>query len=146
MRKRTPYVLAGLLAGACCTCTFAQVEEVKETFRKPQEALELPLAPYRAGSVKQKWDVAVTDITLAKALERWAAKAGWRVRWDADRHVLISAPAIYEGSFEDAVATVLATPGIRGSAYPLEACVYANTPPLIRITRMGDQANECPSQ
>jgi hypothetical protein len=146
MKSRTPTVLAALLASACFTCAFAQVEEVRETFRKPQETQELPLAPYRASAVKQKWDVAVTDITLAKALDRWAAKAGWRVRWDADRHVLISAPAVYEGSFEDAVAAVLATPGIRGSAYPLEACVYANTPPLIRVTRMGDQVNECPNQ
>jgi hypothetical protein len=93
-----------------------------------------------------KWTVDVQDITLAKTIDRWAARAGWRVRWDAERHVLISAPAVYGGSFEDAVAAVLATPGIRNSQYPIEACVYQNTPPLLRITRMGDQVNECPAQ
>jgi len=42
-----------------------------------------------------------------------------------------------------ALQTVLNSAGIRQSDYPLEACIYANDPPLVRITRQGEQSREC---
>lgn len=95
------------------------------------------------GSAAPVWEVLTQDITLARTLERWAAMAGYRLRWDADRNFLIAASDRYEGSFEAALRSVLVSAGIRESDYPLEACVYANRPPLVRITRMGEQAREC---
>ncbi len=95
-----------------------------------------PLPPLR-------WEVRTQDITLSHTLERWAADAGYRVKWDAARNFLIGAPDAYEGSFEVALQAVLGSAGIRESDYPLEACVYANHPPLVRITRQGEQAKEC---
>lgn len=92
----------------------------------------------------QKWDVLATDVRLANTFERWAQKAGWRVQWDASKHVQIDAASTFTGTFEDAIKSALMTPGIRLGAYPLEACVYDNTPPLIRITRQGEQTQECP--
>jgi hypothetical protein len=94
-------------------------------------------------SATQSWEVRTQDITLARTLERWASTAGYRLRWDADRNFLIAASDRYEGSFESALQAVLASAGIRQSDYPLEACVYANRPPLVRITRMGEQSREC---
>jgi hypothetical protein len=128
------------------------LEQVSTPYRAPgaQQASTpggIAVAPYNpAQQVPSKWTIEVGDVTLAKAFDRWAAKAGWRIRWDAERHVLISAPATFQGSFEEAVAAALATPGIRKSSYPMEACIYSNTPPLIRITRLGDQASECPAE
>jgi len=90
-----------------------------------------------------RWEVRTQDITLSHTLERWAGDAGYRVKWDAQRNFLIGAPDVYEGSFEAALRAVLGSAGIRQSDYPLEACVYANTPPLVRITRQGEQAQEC---
>lgn len=90
-----------------------------------------------------RWEVRTQDITLSRTLERWAAQAGYRLRWDAARNFLIAAPDVYQGGFEDAVQAVLDSAGIRESDYPLEACVYANTPPLVRITRRGEQSREC---
>jgi hypothetical protein len=92
------------------------------------------------------WSVRVQDITLARTLERWAAQAGYRVKWDAQRNFLIGAPDSVDGSFETALSKVLNSAGIRQSDYPLEACIYANTPPLVRITRQGEQARECEAQ
>ena len=89
------------------------------------------------------WEVLPQDITLARTLERWAALAGYRLRWDADRNFLIAASDRYEGGFEDALRAVLGSAGIRQSDYPLEACIYANLPPLVRVTRLGEQAREC---
>nr|WP_291740492.1 TcpQ domain-containing protein [Limnobacter sp. UBA1615] len=56
---------------------------------------------------------------------------------------MIAAGTTFSGTFEYAVEQVLETPGIKNSEYPLEACVYNNEPPLLRITRLGDQKEEC---
>ena len=92
----------------------------------------------------QDWVVLPGDVRLAATFDRWAKTAGWRVQWDANKHLLIDSTSTFSGSFVDAVKAALMTPGIRFGAYPLEACVYANTPPLIRITRQGEQSQECP--
>ena len=89
------------------------------------------------------WDIRLSDLRLDRALQRWAQTAGYSFRWDADRYVVIGANARFTGPLEKALEAVLATPGIRASSYPLEACIYANQPPLIRITRMGDQGEDC---
>jgi hypothetical protein len=107
----------------------------------------LPVAPYagaHAGDVSPtRWSVLVQDITLERTLQRWSAQAGVRLKWDAPRSFLIGAPDTIEGSFETALKTVLGSAGIRQSEYPLEACIYANVPPLVRITRQGEQSREC---
>jgi hypothetical protein len=74
------------------------------------------------------------------------SQAGYRVKWDAQRNFLIGAPDSVDGTFEAALKSVLNSAGIRQSDYPLEACIYANTPPLVRITRQGEQARECDAQ
>jgi hypothetical protein len=68
------------------------------------------------------------------------------VKWDAQRNFLIGAPDSVDGTFEAALKAILGSAGIRQSDYPLEACIYANTPPLVRITRQGEQARECEAQ
>jgi hypothetical protein len=112
-----------------------------------QAASALPVAPYPGGASTRSdtghWSVLVQDITLARTLERWGAQAGYRLKWDAQRNFLIGAPDTIDGTFETALKTVLDSAGIRQSDYPLEACIYANTPPLVRITRQGEQAREC---
>ncbi|MFN7695137.1 MAG: TcpQ domain-containing protein [Burkholderiales bacterium] len=127
--------------------TETPLEVIPEKFRP--DARQLPVPQYRPAAPQaaglQKWEIRVTDITLAKSFERWAAAAGYRLRWDASRNFLVGAPDTFDGSLEDAIGKVLSSPGIRNSDYPLEVCIYANTPPLIRVTRAGDQANDCPS-
>lgn len=93
-------------------------------------------------AVKQ-WEVKTSDITLLRTIERWSLAAGYKLKWDASKNFLIGAPDVYTGTFEMALQTVLSSAGIRLSDYPLEACIYANTPPLVRITRQGEQAREC---
>jgi hypothetical protein len=88
-----------------------------------------------------KWMVSIGDVNLQSTFERWAQQAGYRVKWDAGRHVLVDAPGEIEGSFEQAVETVLASPGIRQSEYPLEVCFYSNK--VARVTRRGEQQKEC---
>jgi hypothetical protein len=121
------------------------VQLVAQPWRGSAEAL--PVAPYGGASASTDaaghWSVLTQDITLAHTLERWGAQAGYRVKWDAQRNFLIGAPDSVDGTFETALRAVLNSAGIRQSDYPLEACIYANTPPLVRITRQGEQAREC---
>lgn len=92
----------------------------------------------------QRYEVQLGDIKLATAFERWAKTAGVRVRWDAERHVLIGAPMSYTGDISDAIAAALSSDSILQSDYPLEVCEYPNEPRLLRVTRLGEQAKACP--
>jgi hypothetical protein len=105
-----------------------------------------PVPQAASTSPIQTWQILASDMRLDKSFERWAEKAGYKVQWDADKHVLIEATPTFTGTFEEAITQALMTPGIRLSAYPLEACVYENSPPLVRITRQGEQARECTAQ
>ena len=115
-----------------------------------REAEQLAALPVKQESARLvvtpraiQWELRVEDGRLDKAIRRWAKEAGYTFRWDADRYVLIAAGTTFSGTFEYAVEQVLETPGIKNSEYPLEACVYNNEPPLLRITRLGDQKEEC---
>ena len=141
-----------LLMGASLSSAVA-VASAAESFQTVPHAWSatgeaaLPVAPYAGGNAAvppvAHWSVLVQDITLAHTLERWGAQAGVRVKWDAQRNFLIGAPDSVDGTFETALKAILSSAGIRQSDYPLEACIYANTPPLVRITRRGEQAREC---
>lgn len=138
------------LAALACAAGPARAAEPFQAVAQPWRsagATALPVAPYAgdapSGPAVAQWSVLTQDITLARTLERWGAQAGYRVKWDAQRNFLIGAPDSVEGTFETALKAILNSAGIRQSDYPLEACIYANTPPLVRITRQGEQAREC---
>lgn len=98
---------------------------------------------YAKTEADRVWRVLVGDARIDRSIERWAREAGYSFRWDADRHFLVSASSEFTGTIESAVNELLSTSGIRHSDYPLEACIYSNSPPLLRITRLGDQSNQC---
>lgn len=113
----------------------------------------LPFAPppaaTRAAAVQtvsspSTWKIASDDIRLATTLDRWAKQAGFKLIWDAQKHVLLSSADSFTGTFEEALTRVLSSPAIRRSDYPLEACIYPNNPPVVRITKLGDQNTDCP--
>ncbi len=143
-------VISTLIALACAAGLVRAAQPfqpVAQPWRPAGEAA-LPVAPYAGNAAALEpslahWSVLTQDITLARTLERWGAQAGYRVKWDAQRNFLIGAPDSVEGTFETALKAILNSAGIRQSDYPLEACIYANTPPLVRITRQGEQAREC---
>lgn len=91
-----------------------------------------------SGEVRM-WSVMPNDIRLENTLERWTKEAGYKLVWDADRHILISAGDQFNGTLTEAINRLLSSPAIRESDYPLEAVIYNNNPPVIRITRLGDQ-------
>jgi len=152
------WTFIGLVVLGCCFAAQAQTPQAS-----PSSVMAVPPSPaakarrqatdtgsaaskqtdgMQAGA-EMRWEVKASDVTLARTLERWAHDAGHKLKWDASRNFLIGASDVYLGSFEGAIEQVLSSPGIRYSEYPLEACIYANTPPLVRITRQGEQSREC---
>lgn len=132
------------MSATVATAAPAQVFRPAASVATPAVAA-VAASPVPQGPVMHGYEVRLTDIRLSTAMVRWATEGGVRIRWDADKHVLISAPQTFTAaSVLDAVAMALATPGIRNSEFPLEACEYPNTPRLIRITRQGEQAKDCP--
>jgi len=146
------HLTACALAACASAVAHAAPDNALEALDQPYHASAraLPVAPYASAAsaprVPQRWEVLTQDITLARTLERWASTAGYRIKWDAQRNFLIGAPDSVQGSFETALQAVLGSAGVRQSDYPLEACIYANSPPLVRITRQGEQARECTAQ
>jgi hypothetical protein len=146
-------IVVSMLVASTCTSGLALAGESFQTVAQPWHPpgdAALPVVPYAGAAASDPaaahWSVLVQDITLARTLERWGAQAGYRVKWDAQRNFLIGAPDSVDGTFETALKTILNSAGIRQSDYPLEACIYANTPPLVRITRQGEQTRECDAQ
>ena len=148
--KLVVLLLPALLACSLGTACGAEPFQTAAQPWNPEGGAALPVAPYTGAITGDPsvahWSVLVQDITLARTLERWGAQAGYRVKWDAQRNFLIGAPDSVDGTFETALKAILNSAGIRQSDYPLEACIYANTPPLVRITRQGEQARECDAQ
>ena len=147
MFNSTKFVVGAI--AVVCLMTVAQAEEltvVDAPFRaaKPVQAAPVPEPKFTAAvDPGSRWDVKVTDVTILKTFERWAGQAGYRLKWDAEKNFLVGAPDVIDGTFESAVLAVLGSPGISQSDYTLGACIYANTPPLIRITRRGAEGKDC---
>lgn len=93
----------------------------------------------------RSYEIKLSDIKISTSMNRWAAENNVRIRWDADKHVLVGAPMVFRSAnILDAISQALSTPGIKNSDYPLEVCEYPNNPPLLRITRQGEQTKDCP--
>ena len=140
--RRPACLAASVLAGAGACLSLAP-PAVAQPDPAGLTSLGVTVAAVASPGDVRRWEVRTQDLTLSRTLERWAAEAGYRLRWDAARNFVIGAPDVYEGRFEDALQAVLGSAGLRGSDYPLEACIYANRPPLVRVTRLGEQTREC---
>lgn len=156
MNAKGKHFLAGALLAVIGASAIAQIVQKTEAYVEkpklpftpkhapaPAPVLAAAPAPPVVAPPQKSWEIRVNDIHLATTFHRWAAEAGYRVRWDAAKHVLIEAPDTVRGSFETALQQVLESPGIAKGTYPLEVCIYPNTPPLARITRKGEQDKEC---
>jgi hypothetical protein len=99
--------------------------------------------PVTAAPLAPTWDINLKDIHLGNTFARWGQSKGWTVIWDAPKNIMIEATSVFTGELPEAINQVLSSPGIANSAFPLEACVYPNTPPLVRITLKGEQEVDC---
>ena len=110
----------------------------------PADASAAALRVRTPGATIRTWTILPTDGRLSITFERWAKADGMKLVWDAQQHVMLSSSDSFTGTLTEALTRVMTSPAIRLSPYPLEACIYPNNPPLLRITRAGEQSLECP--
>ena len=146
-------VVVFLLVGLACAAGIARAAEPFQTFAQPGHAageVALPVAPYAgvaaadsAGRSLERAGSGHHPGAHARALggpSRLPREVG-RPAQLPDRRPRQPRRHVRDGAEGDPGSA-----GIRQSDYPLEACIYANTPPLVRITRQGEQARECDAQ
>lgn len=101
--------------------------------------LSTPAAAQAAQTVSPEpthWRVDVSDRTLKTALTRWSDGAGWQLVWELAVDFPIEARAEIDGSFEEAVGTVVKS--MERSNAPMKAVFYRGNK-VLRIVAKGVQ-------
>lgn len=81
----------------------------------------------------QKFDTLATDRSVSRLLDRWARQSGVGFVWDAKSDITLSTQDRFIGTIEQATERLIS--GVAGVT--LQACIYNNNPPVIRITESG---------
>lgn len=77
-----------------------------------------------ASNLSKKWYVNINDHTVSGVFQQWAQSAGYQMVYKSKNDFLISANAVVQGTFKDAVDNILQS--IVGSTHPLKAIWYSN--------------------
>lgn len=85
----------------------------------------------------EKWTLNTSDVTLRRALSKWAAKAGWQLVWDASVDVPINVTATFEGDFRSAVKRLFQS--LSAADVNLTGMLYAGNR-VLRVTESGRRA------
>jgi hypothetical protein len=91
-----------------------------------------PLKP-----VAEQWTMSTSDVTLRRALGKWAAKAGWQLVWEASVDVPINVTATFEGDFRTAVKRLFQS--LSAADVNLTGMLYAGNR-VLRVTESGRRA------
>ncbi|NRF68447.1 TcpQ domain-containing protein [Aquincola sp. S2] len=83
-----------------------------------------------------QWTIATSDATVKSAIARWAKTAGWQLVWELPVDYSIGANATLNGSFEEAVETVVRS--MQGAETPMKAVFYRGNN-VLRIVAKGMQ-------
>jgi hypothetical protein len=115
------------------------VARTKDFAVAPAQAVVTVVAPI-AKPVQQpkpaleRWMLSPSDITLRKALAKWAARAGWQLMWEASDDVPLTVSATFEGDFRTAVRLLFLS--LRDAGVNLNARPYkGNT--VLRVVESG---------
>lgn len=85
----------------------------------------------------EQWKLNTSDVTLRRALGKWAAKAGWQLVWDASVDVPINVTATFEGDFRSAVKRLFQS--LSAADVNLTGMLYAGNK-VLRVTESGRRA------
>lgn len=85
----------------------------------------------------EQWKLNTSDVTLRRALGKWAAKAGWQLVWDASVDVPINVSATFEGDFRSAVKRLFQS--LSAADVNLTGMLYAGNN-VLRVTESGRRA------
>lgn len=83
------------------------------------------------------WVISPTDVTLRRALVKWAARSGWQLVWDAQVDVPIPVTASFSGDFRNAVKQLFQS--LSASDVNLTGLLYSGNR-VLRVTESGRRA------
>jgi hypothetical protein len=98
-----------------------------------QKTSETTVTKTRPAATATHWDMDPRDKTLKTVVERWSQDAGWRTFWELDVDYPIVATASIDGSFEEAVSTVVRS--MDHADVPLKAIFYRGNQVLRMVPR-----------
>lgn len=87
--------------------------------------------------IQEQWAMTASDVTLRRALGKWAAKAGWQLVWEASVDVPINVTATFEGDFRTAVKRLFQS--LSAADVNLTGMLYAGNR-VLRVTESGRRA------
>lgn len=87
--------------------------------------------------IPEQWILNTSDVTLRRALAKWAIKAGWQLVWDASVDVPINASATFEGDFRSVVKRLFQS--LSAADVTLSAVLYSGNR-VLRVTESGHRA------
>jgi hypothetical protein len=82
-----------------------------------------------APAASDSWHVSEADGNLRLVIQRWARQVEWRMVWDVDHDIPITADASLTGPFKNAVRQLVSATEL--TDYPLKPCFYSNS--VVRI-------------
>lgn len=83
------------------------------------------------------WTITPGDVTLRRALAKWAARAGWQLVWEASVDVPINVTASFTGDFRTAVKSLFQS--LSAADVNLTAFLYSGNR-VLRVTESGRRA------
>lgn len=87
--------------------------------------------------VAEQWTMTTSDVTLRRALGKWAARAGWQLVWEASVDVPINVTATFEGDFRTAVKRLFQS--LSAADVNLTGMLYSGNR-VLRVTESGRRA------
>jgi hypothetical protein len=87
--------------------------------------------------IPEQWAMTASDVTLRRALGKWAAKAGWQLVWEAGVDVPINVTATFEGDFRTAVKRLFQS--LSAADVNLTGMLYSGNR-VLRVTESGRRA------
>jgi len=123
-------------AAALVACVFANSAFAADLPAAPAERMKPVVAEAAMPAPGSTWLLNVNDLTLKRAMQRWAAVAGWQLVWELQADYPITAYAEVPGDFESAVGTVAQS--LEHADVPVKAIFYRGNK-VLRIVAKGAQ-------
>ena len=83
----------------------------------------------------REWIIRLADVSVRRALQRWARDAGWQLLWEPARDFPIEAEIVFRGSFRGALGSLMEALSV--TDYPVQASVNSKLR-IVRVRRYLD--------
>ncbi len=135
--SKTDAVPFAAFAGQNLTTAATNATPSPSVFLKDKHSVLPPAPLVLSKPVEAPWVITPGDVTLRRALAKWAARAGWQLVWEASVDVPIAVNASFSGDFRGAVKQLFQS--LSAADVNLTGLMYSGNR-VIRVTESGRRA------